>query len=107
MGHTAPTLNSGTHTPMITAMSCRPCGPATLSARARAMKELKRKPICALAACSRTSSRLPSQGQCGSEYESPMPSRPSVKPAAMRLEVAPRSSGLFTMDWNSSTGNRK
>ncbi len=36
-----------------------------------------------------------------------MPLTPSVRPAAIRLEAAPRSSGVRTMEWNSSTGNRK
>ena len=67
MGHTAPTLNSGTHTPMSTAIISSPCGPATLPASANAMNELKRNPIWALAACKRTSSFLPSHGQWGNE----------------------------------------
>ena len=50
-----------------TAISTKPSGPATLSAKAKAMKELKRKPICALAACKRASMRRPSHGQCGKE----------------------------------------
>ena len=71
------------------------------------MKELNRKPTCALAACRRTSRCLPIQGQWGSEYDNAMPHRPSEMPAPMRLEAWLRSSGLFTMLWNSSTGNKK
>ncbi len=55
MGHTAAMLNIGTHTPISTAISNRPCGPASRSASARQMKELKRNAICALAAWSRRS----------------------------------------------------
>ena len=98
IGQTAPTLSSGTQTPITTEISNRPCGPATLLASASAMKELKRKPIWALAACSRRSIRRPSHGQCGSEYDSAMPSRHSVTPAPMSDEAADRSSGLFTME---------
>ena len=65
MGHTAATLNSGTHTPISTAIINRPCVPASRSAMARPMKELKRNATCALAAWSRTSMCLPTQGQCG------------------------------------------
>ena len=50
MGHTAATLNSGTHTPISTAIINRPWVPASRSAIARPMKELKRNATCALAA---------------------------------------------------------
>ena len=107
IGHTAPTLNSGTHTPISTAISCRPCAPSSRSASARPMKELKRKATCALAAWSRRSIQRPSSGTWGSAYASAMPVMPSARPAPIRPEAACRSSGVRTMDWNSSTGNRK
>jgi len=53
IGHTAPTLYSGTQTPISTAISSRPGGPANRSASARPIKELKRKATWALAAWSR------------------------------------------------------
>ena len=55
----------GTQTPISTAIISRPSGPATRSASARQMKELKRNAICALAACSRRSMRGPMTGRKG------------------------------------------
>ena len=55
MGHTAPMLKVGTQNPISIEIMSRPCGPAILSAKARAIKELKRKPTWALAAWSRRS----------------------------------------------------
>ena len=55
MGQTAPMLKVGTQKPISTEIISRPCGPAMRSARASAMKELKRNPTCALAAWSRRS----------------------------------------------------
>ena len=79
----------------------------TEKASASAMKELKRKPTCALAACSRTSRCLPSQGQRGSEYDRAMATKAMLRPAPISPEVAPRSSGLLTMERNSRVGKRK
>src|SRR3989344_4559648 len=36
-----------------------------------------------------------------------MPVMPMVKPAAMRPDAAPMSTGLLTMDWNNSTGKSR
>ena len=66
IGQTAATLNSGTQTPIRTAIICRPCAPARRSASASAMKELKRNATCALAAWSRRSMCVPIQGRWGS-----------------------------------------
>ena len=63
MGQTAPMLKVGTQKPISTEIISSPCGPAMRSARASAMKELKRKPTWALAACSRRSMWRPSRGQ--------------------------------------------
>ncbi len=63
MGQTAPTLNSGTHTPISTAISSRPWAPASRSAMASPMKELKRNATCALAAWSRRSTWRPIHGR--------------------------------------------
>ena len=66
IGQTAAMLNIGTHTPISTAISNRPCGPASRSASARQMKELKRNAICALAAWSRRSMCVRRPGMKGS-----------------------------------------
>jgi hypothetical protein len=94
-------------TPISTAINASPVAPASRSASASAMKELKRKATCALPACSRASTRLPIHGQYGIEYARAMPAKPIASPAPIRPDVAARSSGVRTIDWNSSTGNRK
>jgi hypothetical protein len=47
------------------------------------------------------------QRQVGQAVRQRNAAMPSSRPAPIRLDAAPRSRGLFTMDWNSSTGNRK
>lgn len=65
IAHTAPMLLKGTLTPISTAISSTPGGPARRSATARPMNELKRNATCALAACSRRLMWLLSQGRYG------------------------------------------
>ena len=55
MGQTAAVFKMGTQKPISTAISTRPCGPASRSMMARATNELKRNATCADAACSRLS----------------------------------------------------
>jgi hypothetical protein len=98
IGHTAPTLNSGTHTPINTAINCTPCDPARRSAMANPMKELKRNATCALLAWSRALIQRFNNGTWGSIYASVMPVRPNVHPAPINREAACTSSGLLTMD---------
>ena len=53
MGQTAATLAKGTQKPINTAIDNKPSAPPKRSASAKPINELKRKPTCAAAACSR------------------------------------------------------
>ena len=107
IGQTAPAFSSGTHTPITTAISTSPAAPSSRSASASAMKELNRNATCAPAACSRRSIWRPIQGSRGRLYAIPMPIVHIARAAPISRDAAYRSSGLFTIEWNSSTGNSR
>ena len=76
---------------------------SSASAKASAMKELKRKATCAPDACVRAST----PGHQRNEYANATPPSTVATPAKAKLAVAAGSRGVRRMELNSNTGNSR